>query len=120
MCWSCSPHFYLRNDNLRPDILRSSHPEASFGTAVLKHFTKFPGNRQWWSCFLRYKIKKHITPNELFLQKFLKFFRAAFLALPGDCLCGTKNLQEVAVLEIAVLKFEKITRKLSIIKCFGS
>ena len=53
MRWSRSPHFYLRNAKLRPDILRSSHLEASFEPAALNHFTKFSGNHKWWSCFLR-------------------------------------------------------------------
>ena len=43
------------------------------------------------------KIKKYIYPNKLFLQKFLKSLRAAFLTLSGDCYRGTKNLQEAAV-----------------------
>ena len=40
---------------------------------------------------------KYIYPNELFLQKFLKILKAAFLTLFGNCFRGTKNLQEAAV-----------------------
>ena len=71
-------HFYLRNDNLHPDILINLH-SISGGVVFFA------------------KIKKYIYPNELLLEKFLKFLRAAFLTLSGDCFRGTKNLQEAAV-----------------------
>ena len=48
---------------------------------------------EWFSTL---KLKS-IYPSGRFLQKFLKFFAAAFLTLSDDCFRGTKNLQEAAI-----------------------
>ena len=43
------------------------------------------------------KNKNIIYPNGRFLQKFLQFFRAAFLTLSSACFREKKILQEAAV-----------------------
>ena len=45
-----------------PDNLKSSHQDVFFKIAVLKHFTKSPGNHQWWSVFVK-KSKKDSQPR---------------------------------------------------------
>ena len=65
--------------------------------APMKHISQNSQETISGGVVLFAKIKKIYYLNGLFLLKFLKFFRAAFLTLSGDCFCGTKNLHEAAV-----------------------
>ena len=106
MCWSYSAHFITTTF---PDILRSRGLEAFFKTAVLKYFTKFSVNHRSGEVVVFAKIKKNMYLNKLFLQEFLKFFRAVFLTLFGQLLPWNKNPSKSSYpkkfLEIATLKY---------------
>ena len=77
-----------------PDNLESNSLEVFFKLAVLKHFTKLPGNHLLWGVLL-VKINKSIHSCGGFLENFSQFFQSSFLTPPGDCFRRTRQPSQI-------------------------
>ena len=120
MCRSCSPYFYLRHNNFSRYFQKQTSGSVLLNSCFKTSYKIL--SKLWvveWFCLL--KIKKYI-PNGRFLQKCLKFFRAASLTLSGDCFRGKKPFkkQPSEVSWNSCSEIFEITRKQSVIKCSGN
>ena len=120
MCCSCSAHFYLTNDNFprysqkQPSgrVLQNSCSKTSY--KILK--------KLWvveWFCSL--KIKKYIS-KRTFSSEISQIFQSSFSNTFGRLLPWKKIFKKQSSERVpwnSCSEIFEITRKLSIIKCFG-